>query len=190
MATKKNNHLHLLQYQRRIFLEVSLHKKIRCCIIGTYLCVCVCVCVCVHACVHVCACMCVYKREQVSIIHTQQPLSVMSKTPISLQINCGYARVAIKELTPTNKSDLDPSERAAKFQQLFSIPSYELPTLLFEPDDRHRLPFDRKCDPVLELMKKSGILHQSGWNTYPHFPWISGNLSLKHTKTLTHSPIV
>ena len=139
------------------------------------------------------ACMCVCAQERTGvnslIIHTQpqQPLSVMSKTPISLQINCGYARVAIKELTPTNKSDLDPSERATKFQELFSIPSYELPTLLFEPDDRHRLPFDRKCDPILELMKKKWHPPPK-WLEYLSTFSIDKWKSLKHTKT--HSPIV
>ena len=78
----------------------------------------------------------------------------MSLIPISLQINCGYARVAIRELTPTNKSELNLSLRATKLRELFSISSYEMPELLFQPDDRQRVPFDRKCGPLLEFMKK------------------------------------
>ena len=78
----------------------------------------------------------------------------MSQTPISLQINCGYARVAIRELTPSKKSELDRSVRATKFQELFSTPSYQLPESLFQPDDKCRLPFNRKCDPLLEILNK------------------------------------
>ena len=55
-----------------------------------------------------------------------------SNEPNTHLFACGYARVTIKELTPTNRS-------------------YEI---LFQPDDKRRVPFDRKCNPVLEFMKK------------------------------------
>ena len=83
---------------------------------------------------------------KLSYSYTAKLSSTMSQIPISLQINCSYARVAIKELTPTNRSELDLSVQATKFQELFSISSYELPELLFQPDVRHRVPFDRKCE--------------------------------------------
>ena len=78
----------------------------------------------------------------------------MSLIPICLQINCGYARVAIRELTPVNKSELDLLLWATKFQEFFSTSSYEIPELLFQPDDRQRVPFNRKCGSLLEFMKK------------------------------------
>ena len=70
--------------------------------------------------------------------------------PIALQINCGFARVAIKELTPSNRSDLNESKQ---FCDLFCMSSYKLTQELFQLDSKGRQPFDRKCDMILDNLK-------------------------------------
>ena len=45
-------------------------------------------------------------------------MSELPKLPISLQVNCGYARCAIRELTPKNEN-LDKQKRESELKQLF-----------------------------------------------------------------------
>ena len=52
-------------------------------------------------------------------------------TPTSLQINCGYARVAIRELSPPERikqrTEVACEERRQGFLSLFSSATYNIP---------------------------------------------------------------
>ena len=75
-----------------------------------------------------------------SWIRLSQPdVFTMPGPPIALQINCGFARVAIKELTPSNRSDLNESVRT---KQLLCMSSYKLTGELFQLDNKGRQPID------------------------------------------------
>ena len=50
--------------------------------------------------------------------------------------HCGYARVAIRELTPAKGSKLNERERAKQFCDLFSLSSFKTSTELFNKTTR------------------------------------------------------
>ncbi len=81
--------------------------------------------------------------------------------PVSLQVNCGYARTAIFEYSPTTRgrkgrAGIDKISRASKFKALFSNGNncnYEYPEGYFECTRATSL-FDRHCDKVLDGFAK------------------------------------
>ena len=76
----------------------------------------------------------------------------MPGPPIALQINCGFARVAIKELTPSNRRDLNACVRTKQFRELFCMSSYKIPGELFQLDNKGRQPFDRSVERHVVLV--------------------------------------
>ena len=66
---------------------------------------------------------------------------------IPLQINCGYARTAIRELTSTSRAKhrgvVHKLQQATEFRQLFDSPTYELPSNLFDSCATKWSPFDK-----------------------------------------------
>jgi len=86
----------------------------------------------------------------------------MSRIPVVLEINCGYTRVAIRELTVAGNGTkggkwvpVDKTKRASKFQHLLESSSYGVPSNYFEaqPKSRPSL-FDRKCDEINKAFNK------------------------------------
>jgi len=77
-------------------------------------------------------------------------------TPIALKYNCGYARAAIRELTPRQKGryahECNKVKRSTEFQNLFS--SFKIPSNLFESDGTHPSTFDSNCETVLDFFKQ------------------------------------
>ncbi len=79
-------------------------------------------------------------------------------TPISLKINCGYARTAIRELTPCVQQkgryarDCDKAKRSTEFRKLFS--SFEFPPSLFESDGTRSSTFDNNCERILTIFQR------------------------------------
>ena len=77
---------------------------------------------------------------------------------IPLQINCGYARTAIRELTSTSRAKhrgvVHKLQRATEFRQLFDLPTYELPSNLFDSCATKWSPFDKHCDTIVKLFLK------------------------------------
>ena len=77
---------------------------------------------------------------------------------IPLQINCGYARTAIRELTSTSRAKhrgvVHKLQQATKFRQLFDLPTYELPSNLFDSCATKWSPFDKHCDTIVKLFLK------------------------------------
>ena len=85
-------------------------------------------------------------------------LSMLHITPVSLRVNCGYARTAIRELTPTKTGlhgrYVQSAKRSQEFRQLFDIPTYALQSSIFESDSSHSSTFDKMCDTVLNMFSK------------------------------------
>ena len=65
----------------------------------------------------------------------------------SSAFNCGYARVAIRELTPCKHL----VERQEEFQKLFGLPTYSIPSNYYDQPSKYRPSvFGRHADAVLE----------------------------------------
>ena len=81
---------------------------------------------------------------------------------ISLEVNCGFARTAIYENSPTTlgcnaRTAVSTSLRASNFRAMFSsTASFGLPNLdYYESKGKKNLSqFDRDCDKVLDGFKK------------------------------------
>lgn len=76
---------------------------------------------------------------------------------ITLEFNCGYARVAVRELTPKlhGKQSIDKHKRSLDFQQLFAdCPEYGFPDCYFDENTTNGSLFDRDCDKLLKIWSK------------------------------------
>ena len=77
-------------------------------------------------------------------------------TPIALKVNCGYARTAIRELTPKKKGKygrtVDKDKQTADFKGLFGHLS--LQQEIFEKDSKGFSQFDYNCDAILDMFSK------------------------------------
>ena len=104
----------------------------------------------------------------------------MPGPPIALQINCGFARVAIKELTPSNRRDLNACVRTKQFRELFCMSSYKITGELFQLDNKGRQPFDRKCDMILDNLK-------SKWHPTEKRMEYTSTFSIQNWKSLSHA---
>ena len=82
-------------------------------------------------------------------------------TPIALKINCGYARAAIRELTPKTKSqsvsDSDKATRSTTFQKFYS--AFEIQPEFFVSDGSHNTTFDKNCESILNMFRKKWHPH-------------------------------
>ena len=78
---------------------------------------------------------------------------------ISLQFNCGFARVGIKEfsnLLPGQKrSDLDFCQIQRNFRKEFDIPSFQVPAELFVFNSKKQTPFQVKCMKIMDAFSRS-----------------------------------
>ena len=72
--------------------------------------------------------------------------------PTPLVVNCGFARVAIKELSTTAKGihfkKVNKDCRSEQFKDLFNIPTYGIPDDYFTRG-KHDSKFNRYCDRIL-----------------------------------------
>ncbi len=70
----------------------------------------------------------------------------------SLAFNCGFARVAVRELTETKRGkpqSIDKEKRAHDFKELFEIPSFSLPSGYFNRRGPTReSQFDTHCKAI------------------------------------------
>jgi hypothetical protein len=76
---------------------------------------------------------------------------------ITLNFNCGYARVAVRELTPKGrwKSSTYITERASKFRDLFGTNEvYGIQPTYFEADDKMLSQFDQDCEKIMQIWSK------------------------------------
>lgn len=76
-------------------------------------------------------------------------------TPISLKINCGYARTAIYELTGCDKTQVTNAkvaERSRGFQELFT--KFQFPANFFTNRENGRSIFDENCHTIMTFFSK------------------------------------
>lgn len=64
---------------------------------------------------------------------------------VALAFNCGFARVAVKELT---------RDRAQEFQNLFPIASFQIPDGYFERTSSRQSLFTRHCNKILDAFSR------------------------------------
>ena len=76
------------------------------------------------------------------------------KHSVSLQFNCGYARCAIRELTPRSQK-VDKQKRASDFQDLFKdCPHYGISQSYFKDNSGRPSLFNRHCDKIIRSWSK------------------------------------
>ena len=99
----------------------------------------------------------------------------------SLQVNCGFARVGIRELSKiqqgSKRSGLDFNHIEAQFRMHFDIPSFQVPENLFLPDSRKQTPFKRRCIIINDVFSKS-------WSSTSHKTQYMEAFSLPKWETL------
>ena len=80
-------------------------------------------------------------------MHNARHTHIANFTPVPLQINCGYARTGIRELTPVHRQSLTPAikeQRRSEFQSCFTFPPNEM-----VQNSRGEILFDKHCDAIL-----------------------------------------
>lgn len=105
--------------------------------------------------------------DRATVLHTNLPslktkyvCTIMASNcvrHITLEFNCGYARTAVRELTPRThgSQSIDKNKRSLEFQQLFAdCPSYGLPESYFEDNTANGSLFNRDCDKLLKIWSK------------------------------------
>ena len=98
----------------------------------------------------------------------------------TLEFNCGFARAAVRELTPKThgKQTVDKSKRAQDFKQLFADADYVFPEAYFD-GGKNGSPFDRNCNTILRIWNKKwhppesrlqyeSIFSVESWKALPH----------------------
>ena len=115
----------------------------------------------------------------------------MNQMSVSLMFNCGYARVAVHELSwvkrGKSRSLLNRNERAEKFLKLFSDQG------LFDMydkfwDDSPSSKFNRHCDYILECFSKKWQPHSARaeyFQTFSICKWESLPIRTKRCHTLS-----
>ena len=75
---------------------------------------------------------------------------------ISLQWNCGFARVAIQELSQCKRGQLRNfnSEIEQEFKSHFDLQTFHLPDNLFQANTNSRTPFQSRCTQMLNAFSK------------------------------------
>ena len=88
------------------------------------------------------------------IIYTQMAKDCVKYT--ALEINCGFARTAMRELTPKGNGHIliDKQKRKADFQNLFEeCTSYGIVASHFSDDEKNDSKFNRDCERMLGYFK-------------------------------------
>ena len=89
--------------------------------------------------------------------------------PAPLQINCSYARTAIRELSASKRGNsrkqIDKHKRSREFQSIFAIPTYNLTEDLFTNHTNSLSRFDHLCERTFNAFEKNGILQTNVLNT-------------------------
>ena len=105
--------------------------------------------------------------------------NIMFTSQWSLEINCGFARAAIRELTPTG-GVVDTTKRAKEFRALFeATASYGLPSGFFDARKSNRPSiFDDRCGKMLTIFSKK-------WRPTEARPEYLATLSIQKWKVLS-----
>ena len=122
------------------------------------------------------------------------PPSAVSKA-ISLEVNCGYARVAIREMASIqrgrNGHQFDRQKTQVEFRELFDLPTFGLPTDYFDMNGHRPSRFDCRCEHQLDIFSKKKGKHQlREQNTSLHSQLMHGKSSLMKKRLNIHCQIV
>ena len=91
----------------------------------------------------------------------------MANIPVLLKFNCGFARCAVKEITAELAAGktghvarvVDKKLRAEKFQKLFNLPSFGVPSGFYETTTKKKEPlFEARCKVILDAFS-------ANWNS-------------------------
>ena len=101
---------------------------------------------------------------------------------ISLEVNCGYARVAIQELTSVqrgrNGRQFYRQKRQDRFQEIFDLPTFGLPTDYFDMNGHRPSRFIAVVNINLTFSQKSVKYQLREQNTLLHSQLMHGKTSL------------
>ena len=87
-----------------------------------------------------------------------------------LEINCGFARTAIRELTPTKRINLDKPSHSLQFKQLFDgTPNYEIPDNYFNLRASNLSKFDERCEKGSCSIFTEMEAHRISFRVHVHF---------------------
>ena len=78
-------------------------------------------------------------------------------TEISMKINCGYARTAIRELTLASRAKhgiIHKPNRSSEIRKLFDRPTHKIPSVFLNSHNTKWSPFDKLCEFVGEMFSK------------------------------------
>ena len=89
------------------------------------------------------------------VLILQQMTETLAKH-LSLNFNCGFARCAIRKLTPkVRNAAVDKQQRTTCFQELFKdCPDYGIPMSYFDASSNRGSLFNCHCDKVIEGWSK------------------------------------
>ena len=76
---------------------------------------------------------------------------------VTLVFNCGFARTAVRELTPKSrwKNPSDIIKRSTEFQNLFSdLEQFGVQQSYFDPSNTKPSQFERDCNAILKIWSK------------------------------------
>ena len=101
-------------------------------------------------------CVCAQRERLESAITNININTVAMFIPIPLNFNCGYARTAIRELTPKRTGrigrKIDTEKRLNDFKELFC--DISLPDDIVRTDSKGNSQFDKYCTSILDMFSK------------------------------------
>ena len=110
---------------------------------------------------------------------------------VSLTVNCGFARVAIRELTPCNRKSLKLDDRTSKFQSLYKGYKFAIPDDYFicKCGKKHQSQFNRDCEKILKGFATKWHPHNARKEYEQHFSiskWNALSAADKSSHTLSN----
>ena len=92
---------------------------------------------------------------------------------VLIQINCGYARTAIRELIMSSKTKhhgvIHRHEFEREFFKLFDKPTYKIPFGRRDTHDKRWSKFDKQSDGIYKhFNRKWHPVYRRDWNMYAH----------------------
>ena len=106
---------------------------------------------------------------------------------ISLEINCGFARTEIRELTPKNEQ-VDQQQRGRKFKELYDgCSGFGFGAIYFDDKGKNGS-MSETAPKSLRHLTKNGILRKQDNNIGKHFHYLTGRHSRQTKKSYTVYP--
>lgn len=110
---------------------------------------------------------------------------------VSLTVNCGFARVAIRELTPCSRKCLKLDDRTSKLQYTKDTNFLSLMiTLSANVEKKHQSQFNRDCEKILKGFATKWHLHNARKEYEQHFSISKWNALSVLINQATPSPTV